>query len=268
MELFCEEFSIKKIYSVMCFSSDKADPDGYWDKYDFPLYSYELVYYLDTDNITVFSGKAFHNGPDAILYLPKGIEDSGYRVHRNSSGSCIDIYFDTDCKMPDYPIQFLKNKQEIRNTYIKLYNTWSSKRANYYTKSMSLFYDIITYHCSRNTEYIPSSQKNRLLSIDNYIEQHFHDPVFDYHELAKASGLSYSYFRKVFCSIYGVPPTKYITHLKMNYAKDLLVTNRYSVSEVAAKCGFPDIYYFSATFKKIYGTAPSTYITRKNTSLK
>ncbi|MBQ2704551.1 MAG: helix-turn-helix transcriptional regulator, partial [Clostridia bacterium] len=34
----------------------------------------------------------------------------------------------------------------------------------------------------------------------------------------------------------------------------------YSVSEIALKCGFDNVYYFSNMFKKMVGVSPTRYI--------
>ena len=48
-------------------------------------------------------------------------------------------------------------------------------------------------------------------------------------------------------------PVKYVTALRLDHAKELLITGQYSVGEVAELCGFENVYYFSAVFKKTPG---------------
>ncbi len=57
-------------------------------------------------------------------------------------------------------------------------------------------------------------------------------------------------------------PVKYITQLRVEKAKELLITNRYKVSEIAEMCGFENVYYFSNVFKKQVGVSPKTYKNR------
>lgn len=84
---------------------------------------------------------------------------------------------------------------------------------------------------------------------------------FDYNEMCSKSGLSYSYFKELFISKYKMSPVKYITHLKIEYAKELLIIGKYSMSEIASRCGFENAYYFSTVFKKQVGISPTQYKT-------
>jgi len=52
---------------------------------------------------------------------------------------------------------------------------------------------------------------------------------------------------------------QFIIHERIKKAQKLLIGTSYSVSEIAAKCGFQDVYYFSNTFKKVQGVSPSMY---------
>lgn len=56
-----------------------------------------------------------------------------------------------------------------------------------------------------------------------------------------------------------MPPVKYLTQLRIEYAKELLITGRYSIGEIAEMCGFENVYYFSTVFKKHTGIPPSKY---------
>ena len=91
--------------------------------------------------------------------------------------------------------------------------------------------------------------------IENYYKN-----SFNCDELVKLSGISYSYFKKIFIGKYGCPPVKYITRLRVERAKELLRTKRFTVSEISDMCGFENVYYFSNVFKKITGVSPRNYI--------
>ena len=91
------------------------------------------------------------------------------------------------------------------------------------------------------------------------MSRHYHDVKFDYENLISLSGLSYSYFKKLFIDKYGCPPVKYITKLKINRACELLMTGKFSISEIANLCGFENVYYFSNVFKKHTGVSPKNY---------
>ena len=61
-----------------------------------------------------------------------------------------------------------------------------------------------------------------------------------------------------------MPPVKYVTMLKLDKAKELLITGHYTISEIVEICGFENIYYFSTVFKKHFGVSPKNYRTMIN----
>ena len=57
----------------------------------------------------------------------------------------------------------------------------------------------------------------------------------------------------------GISPKEYLTNYRMEIAAKLLVQRNLTVKEVAAACGYVDIYSFTKAFKKHYGCAPGQY---------
>ncbi|MBQ8509442.1 MAG: helix-turn-helix transcriptional regulator [Clostridia bacterium] len=60
----------------------------------------------------------------------------------------------------------------------------------------------------------------------------------------------------------GVSVGTYITSERMKRAKNLLRGTTYSISEVAALCGYENVYYFSTAFRKNCGLSPTEYRSR------
>ena len=76
------------------------------------------------------------------------------------------------------------------------------------------------------------------------------------------SYVSPTYFRRLFKEEFGVPPKQYIIEKRMSYAAELIMTDYYSLQEVASLCGYSDYKHFSAEFKKTHGVSPSKYSKR------
>ena len=107
--------------------------------------------------------------------------------------------------------------------------------------------------------YIPEKQYHLLKPALEYIDLHFLDNKISIDLLAELCGISTSYLKKLFLKKFGMPPVKYIIHLKINYACDLLRSGRYDITQTAAMCGYRDIYYFSRQFKEYAGVSPSAF---------
>lgn len=92
----------------------------------------------------------------------------------------------------------------------------------------------------------------------NYIEKSFQDPELSVEGVAAHVYINVSYLRAVFKKAYGMTVGEYMTHTRMNKAKELLGMN-IRLSEIAERVGYQDAGYFSKVFKKFYGTTPSEY---------
>ena len=52
---------------------------------------------------------------------------------------------------------------------------------------------------------------------------------------------------------------QYLTHIRIDHAKMLILNTSMKMSEVGRRVGFPDEYYFSRVFKKAVGVSPVAY---------
>jgi len=82
------------------------------------------------------------------------------------------------------------------------------------------------------------------------------DRQIQFEELAGELGVGYSWFRRMFRHHTGLAPIQYFLQLKLNKAKDLIVSTSLSVKEIAVITGFESQYYFSKFFKKRMGMSP------------
>lgn len=81
----------------------------------------------------------------------------------------------------------------------------------------------------------------------------------DFADFAKKHGMTPRNFRRVFKHALGQSPLQYFLSIKVNKAKALLESGRYSVKEVAFRLGFEDQYYFSRVFKKRTDVCPNKW---------
>lgn len=78
-------------------------------------------------------------------------------------------------------------------------------------------------------------------------------------ELARACGLSRSYFAHAFKATTGVAPHQWLTRRRIERAKELLLKSSKSVEEVALECGFVDQSHFTRAFSRIAGMTPGRW---------
>lgn len=77
--------------------------------------------------------------------------------------------------------------------------------------------------------------------------------------IAAAVELSPFYFARLFRYSMGTSPHRYVTHRRIERAKELLHDTQYSLSDVAAATGFSDQSHMTCIFGRIAGTTPRSF---------
>jgi AraC-like DNA-binding protein len=91
------------------------------------------------------------------------------------------------------------------------------------------------------------------------ISDNFADPNLDLDKVAKLLPLSPVQLSHILNQEVGVSFRHLLRHTRIEEAKRLLASQRFSVKEVAVRVGFTDRHYFSRTFKELTGQSASEY---------
>ena len=75
--------------------------------------------------------------------------------------------------------------------------------------------------------------------------------------------MSPSYFSSIFSKEVGQTFVEYLTEVRMNKAKELLMCSAMKTSEIGYEVGYRDPHYFSYIFKKTQGCSPKEYRARR-----
>lgn len=94
--------------------------------------------------------------------------------------------------------------------------------------------------------------------VADYIRQNYNREL-SVADIADIWKLNPSYLSAMFKKIYKVSIHQYITQIRMERARALLLTHNYKISEVAEMTGYADIFYFSKRFKKYFGQSPKDF---------
>lgn len=144
--------------------------------------------------------------------------------------------------------------------FSELNRIWMMRSKGYRMKCRSLLLDIIFMILGdEDRRRIQSAHYIRLNTIIDMMRENC-DQNYSLDELCKLSGLSSSYFRQLFKQLTGLTTVQFQNHLKIDKAKDLLISRSCTVTEAALAVGFSDVYYFSRLFKQLTGGSPSEYL--------
>lgn len=107
----------------------------------------------------------------------------------------------------------------------------------------------------------PNTQKKlnpHVNTMKEYIIEHLSDAV-TVEQIANAVSLSPAYCGELFIRSEGTTIHEFLNRMRINRAKDLLISDMLSISEISAMIGYNDIFYFSKKFKQLTGMSPSEY---------
>lgn len=152
------------------------------------------------------------------------------------------------------------DSSHMAENFAELYRIWSSKGAGYLIKCRSLILDILYILLSdefRRSK--ASAHYARIEELVNMMRENF-TRSYSLEELCALSGLSSSHFRMLFKEMTGMTAVQFQNRLKIDHAKDLILSRDCNVTEAAHAVGFNDVYYFSRMFRKLTGKNPSEYL--------
>lgn len=133
----------------------------------------------------------------------------------------------------------------------------SIKRSNYTMILLVYLFEIY----NENNNYIKNEEiKNDIsfMKVLSYIHENFSKKI-SIDELSEMSILSRSSFIKKFNKICKMTPLQYITKIRIEASKNMLLNTNYSLSSIANKTGFYDTSHFIHCFQKETMLTPSQY---------
>jgi AraC-like DNA-binding protein len=102
------------------------------------------------------------------------------------------------------------------------------------------------------------SEPEQITRARQYIEANSQEEI-SLADVAKHTRMSTCYFCKIFKKVTGVNFAQYVSGVRVEKAKNLLLNPNYRISEVAYEVGFQSLTHFNRVFRKIAGQSPTEY---------
>lgn len=242
-----------------------------------------LVYILKGGMQIIEMGTVYELGPGELVLLKAGLHHWGEKPCPAGT-TWIYIHFHLDGMQDTAPFSpysgFIRNHEFVPSDYhctialpksrrfalggplegklqalVDQYHASDPFRAGYIN---ALLMQVLMDVYRGSGEDVPTGGGNRTLKLIRYLEENMCEP-FDAHAVSRQMGLSYKYLNVMFQRETGMTALKYHTCLRMNEAARLLRETSLSVTEIADRLGFANVFYFSNVFKKLNGVSPRDY---------
>lgn len=120
------------------------------------------------------------------------------------------------------------------------------------------------YERKKNSYFdVPLSKTDidRMMQVEAALTKNIFEPAPTINQLARMVSISESKLKKDFKLMYGLPVYEYFQKIRMQAAKDKLLSGDHSVKEVAMELGYSNLSNFTIAFKKEFGLLPSKLLT-------
>ena len=116
---------------------------------------------------------------------------------------------------------------------------------------------------NKRNEYIESLSNldNEFLKkVTDIIIKNLDSEKIDVVFLADQMNMSHSSFYRKIKALTGMTANEFLRKIKIRNAEELLITGKYTISEVAYSVGMSSMAYFRQCFKEEFGISPSEYL--------
>ena len=149
------------------------------------------------------------------------------------------------------------SKQQLQETYFSG-KVLSTKQYDSMIKLLSIFAE----HISLVSNQILVQRKNveppLITRAKQFIEENQAEDI-SLGQVAKAVNSSTFHFCKMFKKATGINFTDYVSRVRIEKAKNLLLNPNLRISEIAYEVGFQSLTHFNRVFKKITGQSPTEF---------
>ena len=226
-----------------------------------PLSHNTLSYKISGVTEYISEGNTIVTSPGKVVYMSAGAQ---FRTNVVEPGEYIEVrYLSPNADPPCVELFYGFNAAEMEAAFTGAAASYSDKDDAAYFKSQIFLNRIFLLIAQSSNTYLSKRNRELLTPAIEYMKEHILDPAFTVSDLVDRSGVSDTYFRKLFTSFYHMTPQRYIINERINYAKQVLYHEPdISIQALSEYVGYNDAFYFSRLFKKVTGESPSTYAKR------
>jgi AraC-like DNA-binding protein len=230
--------------------------------------SYNRLYFIREGKGSVSIGdKTFHPRPGQLFILPAGSvisystisDDTFSKFWCHFTAMFGDLNLFQILEIP-YFID-VADESYLEAQFKQLITYYHSDEVSAVLRMKAVLLDIICYYIDRagieKVQLGASSAIDKLGEVLKHIDSHIAEDI-TVEELARLVHFHPNYFIRFFKTMLGTSPIHYINKIRIEKAKQQLITTDQSITEIATTIGL-QMYYFSRLFKSHTGFSPSEF---------
>jgi AraC-like DNA-binding protein len=245
----------------------REHPSGYfftWEK-GRVLQEYQINYITEGSGVFETSTDQFQVVPGSILILRPGIwhrykpdPTTGWNEHYiGFNGNFCENLFTEGFFQAGKPVLYVGFQESLLKLFFEIIQSVKDEKTGHQQVSAANTILMLSKILSvvRNQEFAGKTIERTIRKACLYFRENLNTNV-NIEKLATDLHVGYSYFRQMFRKYTGISPTQYHLSLRIQKAKDLLVSTDQSFKEIANDLGFESYFYFSRVFKDKTGESP------------
>ena len=268
-----ENFNPEILYAIKCDNKDFLD--GNYHCHDFIEFSYVLsgnvnyridnkFYKISEKTLLVFNPEVYHQES-----LNKGEQNTELHIgFRNIKIDGLPLNYILKENF-DAPLEFKQYKDDFHKCCLEIIEEQEACEIGKELILKSLIMKLIALFL-KETNYVKNTKKIDRYDFPFYDKSNVVKIILEYFDnnymknislddMSKNMYISSVYISKVFKEKTGESPINYLINLRLEKAKDLLISTESPVKAIAQAVGYSDAYYFSKLFKKYYGNSPCKF---------
>ncbi len=134
----------------------------------------------------------------------------------------------------------------------------AQKKLESATSLLGIFADHLSMKSNQLAVQSANAEPPVITKAKQFIQEH-HAEELSLGTVAKTVHTSIFYFCKLFRKVTGINFTEYVSRVRIEKAKNLLLNPNLRISEIAYEVGFQSLTHFNRVFKKLIGQSPTEY---------
>ncbi|MGC6583342.1 helix-turn-helix domain-containing protein [Paenibacillus sp. Dod16] len=195
--------------------------------------------------------------PDAYHYAVQGCQEetSFYWLHFQTAASdaAHDDSISHNIKLPRHgPIPYPEQAYQL---FDSLHLLATEPRSTAFWREQTLFIELLELLDPSRSDQEQSRVRKVAEQVESYIKMHYREPISNA-RLSSDLHFHYNYLTRCMKESHGVTPTEYLLQYRLDQAKRLLLTTKWSMARIAEHVGFQYPPYFSRRFSARFGLSP------------